>query len=42
MKRVLLREDDVSICGQTLDPDLHLYFNRNKLEIFTMITEQVK
>ena len=42
MKRVLLMEDDVSVCGQTLDPEYHLYFNRKKSEIFTMINEQVK
>jgi hypothetical protein len=42
MKRVLLEEDDISICGQTLDPEHHLYFNLNKSEIFTMINEQVK
>jgi len=42
MKRVLLEEDDVSTCGQTLDPELHMYFNHNKSGIFTMINEQVK
>jgi hypothetical protein len=42
MKRVLLEEDDVFICGQTLDPEQHLYFTHNKSEIFTMINEQVK
>jgi len=41
MKRVLLKED-VSICGQTLDPEHHMYFNRKKSEIFTMINEQVQ
>jgi len=42
MKRVLLKEDDASIFGQTLNPEHNLYFNGNKSEFFTMINEQVK
>jgi hypothetical protein len=42
MKRVLLREDDASVCEQTLDPEHYMYFNSNKSQFFTMINDQVK
>jgi hypothetical protein len=41
MKLVLVREEDTSICGQTLNPEHYQYFLNNKEEILTMINEQV-
>jgi hypothetical protein len=41
MKLVLLKEEDRSICEQTLLPSYYQYFHDNKDGILTMINEQV-
>jgi hypothetical protein len=41
MKRVVLREEDRSICEQTFNPEHYQYFHHNKTDILTMINEQV-
>jgi hypothetical protein len=41
MKLVLVKEEDRSICGQTLNPEHYQYFFNNKEDILTMINEQV-